>query len=55
MILVLKLIFKDKSEALGVKGDILVCISTGGGDKLSGASMNLVHAAKTAKKQMVYH
>lgn len=38
-------------EALGVKGDILVCISTGGGDKISGASMNLVHAAKTAKKK----
>lgn len=40
-------------EALGVKGDILVCISTGGGDKLSGASMNLVHAAKTAKKKQM--
>lgn len=38
-------------EALGSKGDIFVCISTGGGDPTSGASMNLVHAAKTAKKK----
>ncbi len=38
-------------EALGTNGDIFVCISTGGGDKISGASMNLVHAAKTAKKK----
>ena len=38
-------------DALGAKDDILVCISTGGGDKISGASMNLVYAAKIAKKR----
>jgi len=37
--------------AHGNKGDILVCISTGGGEKKSGASMNVVYAAKEAKKR----
>jgi phosphoheptose isomerase len=42
---------KRQVEALGNKGDILVCISTSGGNKISGGSMNLVHAAKAARKK----
>lgn len=37
-------------EALGKKGDMLILISTGGGDESSGSSMNLVLACKKAKE-----
>ncbi|MDC0630420.1 SIS domain-containing protein [bacterium] len=37
-------------EALGNKDDILFLITTGGGDRENGASMNLVYAAEKAKK-----
>ncbi len=40
--------FKRQVEALGNRGDILFLISTGGGDRASGASMNLVYAAEAA-------
>lgn len=43
--------FKRQVKAHGRKGDILVCISTGGGEKKSKASMNVVYAAKEAKKK----
>ena len=36
-------------ECHGEKGDLLFLLSTGGGDK--NTSMNLVHAAKLAKKK----
>ena len=42
--------FTRQVEALGNNGDILFLITTGGGNKSSGASMNLVHAAEKAKK-----
>jgi D-sedoheptulose 7-phosphate isomerase len=42
--------FKRQIQAHGKKGDLLVCISTGGGDIRSKASMNIVHAAKEAKR-----
>ena len=42
-------ILRDKSK-LSKEGDLLVCISTGGGDKKSNASMNIVHAAIEAKQ-----
>ncbi len=42
--------FTRQVEALGNNGDILFLITTGGGDKSSGASMNLVYAAEKAKK-----
>jgi len=42
--------FTRQVEALGNKGDILFLITTGGGDKSNGASMNLVYAAEKAKK-----
>lgn len=41
--------FKRQVESLAKKNDILFLLSTGGGDKTSGASMNLVAAAETAK------
>ena len=41
--------FKRQVESLGKKNDILFLLSTGGGDKATGASMNLVIAAETAK------
>ena len=37
-----------KVEALGQPGDILFLITTSGGDRSNGASMNLVHAAEAA-------
>lgn len=37
-------------EALGKKGDMLILISTGGGDESSRSSMNLVLACKKAKE-----
>lgn len=40
--------FKRQVEALGRPRDILFLISTGGGDRNNGASMNLVSAAETA-------
>ena len=43
--------FKRQVEAHGKEGDILFLISTGGGDKKSGASMSLVEAAREAKKR----
>ena len=42
--------FTRQVEALGNDGDILFLITTGGGDKSNGASMNLVYAAEKAKK-----
>lgn len=40
--------FIRQIEALGCAGDILFLITTGGGDRANGASMNLVHAAEKA-------
>ena len=37
-------------QAHGKPGDILFLISTGGGNEKNGASMNLVEAAREAKK-----
>ncbi len=42
--------FKRQVSAICEKGDILFLITTGGGDKVSGASMNLVVAAEEARK-----
>ena len=42
--------FERQVKAHGREGDLLVCISTGGGDTKSKASMNIVHAAIEAKK-----
>jgi D-sedoheptulose 7-phosphate isomerase len=42
--------FARQVQALGNKGDILFLITTGGGDRENGASMNLVYAAEEAKK-----
>jgi D-sedoheptulose 7-phosphate isomerase len=41
--------FIRQVEALGRSGDILFLITTGGGERASGASMNLVTAAEKAK------
>jgi len=43
--------FERQVKAHGKSGDILFLISTGGGNEKNGASMNLVHAAKEAKKR----
>ena len=43
--------FQRQVEAHGKEGDILFLISTGGGNEENGASMNLVHAAREAKKK----
>lgn len=42
--------FERQVKAHGRDGDLLVCISTGGGDVKSRASMNVVYAAIEAKK-----
>ena len=42
--------FTRQVEALGNKGDILFLITTGGGNRENGASMNLVYAAEKAKE-----
>ena len=42
--------FKRQVLALGKKNDILFLISTGGGNVEKNTSMNLVHAAQTAKQ-----
>ena len=42
--------FKRQVEAHGTSGDILFLITTGGGDRKSGASMNLVLAAEKARE-----
>lgn len=42
--------FTRQVNALGRKGDILFLITTGGGNKENGASMNLVYAAERAKE-----
>ena len=42
--------FTRQVEALGNEGDILFLITTGGGNRENGASMNLVHAAEKARK-----
>ena len=42
--------FERQVKAHGRKGDLLVCVSTGGGDVESKASMNIVYAAIEAKK-----
>ena len=43
--------FKRQVQAHGKPGDILLLISTGGGNEKNGASMNLVEAAREAKKK----
>lgn len=43
--------FERQIKAHGREGDLLVCISTGGGEVESKASMNIVYAAKEAKKR----
>ena len=43
--------YKRQVQAHGEEGDILFLISTGGGDKKSGASMSLVKAAEEGKKK----
>ncbi len=43
--------FERQVKAHGRKGDLLVCVSTGGGEIKSKASMNIVHAAIEAKKR----
>jgi D-sedoheptulose 7-phosphate isomerase len=43
--------FARQVEALGRSGDILFLISTGGGDRVSNASMNLVNAADVALRK----
>lgn len=40
--------FARQVEALGHPDDILFLITTGGGDRINGTSMNLVHAAEKA-------
>ena len=42
--------FERQVKALGKPNDILFCISTGGGNEEQNISMNVVHAAKYAKK-----
>ena len=42
--------FTRQVEALGNKGDILFLITTGGGNRENGASMNLVYAAEKARQ-----
>ncbi|SVD16920.1 uncharacterized protein METZ01_LOCUS369774, partial [marine metagenome] len=42
--------FTRQVEALGNKGDILFLITTGGGNRDNGASMNLVYAAEKARE-----
>ena len=42
--------FTRQVEALGNKGDILFLITTGGGNRDNGASMNLVFAAEKARE-----
>ena len=41
--------FNRQIESLGAKGDILFLITTGGGNRENGASMNLVYAAEKAR------
>ena len=43
--------FERQVDSVGLKNDILILLSTGGGDKNS--SMNLVHAARLAKKRVL--
>lgn len=43
--------FKRQVQAHGSEGDILILISTGGGDTKTGQSMSLVEAAEEAKKK----
>ena len=40
--------YSRQVEALGKSGDVLFLLSTGGGDRENGFSMNLVNAAETA-------
>ena len=46
--------FLRQIEAHGRKGDVLVLLSTGGGDIKSGASINMISAAKLALKKKMY-
>ena len=50
MILILILSLKDKLRQME-KGDILFFLSTGGGDKKSKASMNLISAANEGRRK----
>lgn len=43
--------FKRQVEANGKSGDILILLSTGGGNKEANTSMNLVYAAEEAKRK----
>ena len=45
--------FERQVKAHGVKGDILILLSTGGGNLDSGASMSLVNAANEALKREI--
>ena len=42
--------FKRQVEANGKNGDILILLSTGGGNREAKTSMNLVYAAEEAKR-----
>ena len=46
--------FLRQVQAHGRKGDILILLSTGGGDVKSGASINMISAAKLALKKKMY-
>jgi D-sedoheptulose 7-phosphate isomerase len=43
--------YKRQIDSNGEKGDLLVLLSTGGGNKKKNTSMNLVYAAELAKKK----
>tara|TARA_A100001011_G_C13990867_1_gene707177 strand:- start:46 stop:639 length:594 start_codon:yes stop_codon:yes gene_type:complete len=43
--------FERQVESIGCKGDILFLITTGGGNRENGASMNLVIAAEKAREK----
>ncbi len=45
--------YERQIKAYGKKGDVLFLLSTGGGDLKKGYSMNLVRAAKLAKKKKI--
>ena len=44
---------KRQIEANGKQGDILILLSTGGGDEKAKHSLNLIEAAKVAKKEKI--
>lgn len=46
--------FLRQIQAHGKKGDVLILLSTGGGEIKTGASINMINAAKLAKKRKIY-